>query len=188
MLLVVDLALAVTITFLLVANAPEEKPVTVITANGMQTAFGPAAAPLRNGWVIVEARAGGEPFIRVDGADIEFPRQLRIAIVDGALERTLDFVPPPSDRAYTWIRIEDVDGLRSLERNVLVPATGTFDYGDLVDVDPFTFVPSSDPSVLDTVQTVLLDGLRLERLASKAEYDALPRPLDPSILYLYPTP
>jgi len=134
--------------------------VTLIRAIPLQNAFGDTASPLRNGTVSVVPWAGVRPYVRVDGADVEFPVELTIRIRDGVLDQELEITPPPSGEACVRIRIEDTDRRRTLERFVLVPASGEVDFEDLVDVDPSSFEPVDvTPSLIETIDQRVQDNI-----------------------------
>jgi len=116
--------------------------------------------PIAHGRVRLDPVAGDQiagPI--VSGEKVTFLKSSVVEIRDGVPERSLE-IPDPSGRAAArWTIWPDVNDLRrSFTRTTEIPASGTHAFGDLVDVDPDTFLPIPEP--LPSVQELLADALR----------------------------
>lgn len=75
----------------------------------------------------------------IDAADdyVVLPQQFTATLVGGKIQLTL----APTTATWVWRITERVPG--GIVRYVSVPASGTFEYGDLADVDPDTLNPTT---------------------------------------------
>lgn len=112
---------------------------TVIDLHVYETFTSDGFVEITGGTVTAQYWAGGAPYIAVDSDGVVFPAYMTVPVVDGQLTTVLDLTPTNEFCCVRW----DVQyGLHHLTRYTLVPETGPVDFGDLVDVDPNTLVPS----------------------------------------------
>lgn len=154
---------------------------TVVTLTGLERLLG-APGPIDAGEIEATYWAGASPFISVDGADVTFPPAITVAIVAGAPAVELDMEPTAGECCVRWV-VRSSNGGFTLVRYTTIPASGPVDFGALPVVNPATFAPASDPSMLDTIQSQLLDGLTLRKV-TQAEYDLIPEPRPTDVLYV----
>lgn len=113
---------------------------TVIALQGLETQLG-ADGEITGAIVQAQYWAGTAPYIAVDGADVVFPSPITVQIVDGDPASPIDLMPTDAACCVRW----DVwYGVHHLTRYTTIPAVGPVEFGDLVDVDPATFVPTDD--------------------------------------------
>lgn len=155
---------------------------TVVQLTALETVLG-AAEPISRGDVTITYWAGIRPFVNVVGSEVTFPAPIRVPIVDGAPVGTIDLVPTGGVCCVRW-DVRSFNGRLALPpRYTSIPANGPVDFGDLSVVDPATFAPADDPSIIDTLRGQLFDGFaRLERI-TQSDYDLIPTP-DPDVLYV----
>jgi hypothetical protein len=151
---------------------------TVVTLNGLETMLG-APGPMKRGKVQVDYWAGARAVTRVDGADVTFPSQITVAIADGSLVEVLDL---PATGGVCCVRIVVSSGGKQLIRFVEIPASGPVDFGDLVDVDPATFIPTGEVVAAWEAAIAEVAGIRDEVAANSLT--ATPDPENPDLLIL----
>lgn len=154
---------------------------TVVNLTALETLLD-APGDIERGYVDATYWAGPGPYIGVDGDDVTFSPTIRVAITDGAPVVPLDMVPTAGLCCVKW-RIGSLNGGFVLTRFTSIPDTGPVDFGDLPVVNPHTFAPASNPTIVDTIRTELLDGHRLE-VVTQAEYDLIPIPRPDDVLYV----
>lgn len=152
---------------------------TVITLHGLETALG-SPEPLKVGRFVGEPWAGTSSHIRVDGADVEFPRQVVVAIEDGDPVTAIDLPVLP----VPWkVWIEDLGrGRKTTPRYVLVPESGPVDWADLIDVDPTTFEPTDD--IVTAWQAAIDEVTAIRNEVASMAVTATIDPEDPDVLIL----
>lgn len=142
-----------------------------------------APGPIGRGSVTVTYWAGAEEFRGVDGDEVTFSPPIVVDIEDGEPVDEIDLEPTRGVCCVRW-EIRSFNGPFSLVRFTSIPDdVDEVAFGDLPVVDPTSYEPADVPAtVLDTVQSELLDGIRLQRITQDA-YDALPEH-DPDVLYV----
>lgn len=115
---------------------------TVIMLNALETLLGGAAAAAKAYVTVEYKQSGGRPAVVVDGADVTLARTVRVEIRDGVPVSTVEVDPTVTDVTYAKLTVRSyASGTPKLVWNVIIPASGTYDIGDLTQVDPDTFTP-----------------------------------------------
>ena len=136
---------------------------TVVSLRGLHTALG--APAVTSGVVTVEYWAGSRPVARVDGADVIFPALITAPIVAGD-PGALDLPPTRGVCCVKWTVQSDVSPT-SVVRFTEIPEDPT-DFGDLVQVDPATFVPTGEVVAAWEAVVGTVEGLRTDAATSAA--------------------
>ena len=134
---------------------------TVVSLRGLHTALG--APAVTSGVVTVEYWAGSRPVARVDGADVIFPARITAPVVAGD-PGVLDLPPTRGVCCVKWTVQSDVSPT-SVVRFTEIPETAT-DFGDLVQVDPATFVPTGEIVAAWEAVVGTVEGLRADAATS----------------------
>lgn len=113
---------------------------TLVVIDLQQTIFG-GFGPVSSGLVEATYWAGNRAYQEVAGAEVRFPKTLRMVTTGEPV--TLDMVPTLGVSCVRWT-VQNRTGGQSLTRFTEIPDVGTIDFGDLIDVDPATFQPSEE--------------------------------------------
>lgn len=126
---------------------------------------------LDRGYVVATPWVGNSPAIQVDGEDILFPREITLQIHNGVASAALDL--PAIDIPYKLV-VSDLRTGETIERFVIVPDVEAVDFGDLVEVNPFTYIP--DENVVTAWQAAIdeVASIRTQAIADmQAKLDSL---------------
>lgn len=129
---------------------------TLINLTSLQTALD-APEPILNGAVAVTYWAGSGPFVNIDGASVTFPSPIRVAIVDGVPTAPLELTPTGGVCCVRWQIASTTDPI-TVTRFTTIPDTGPVDFGDLPPVNPLTFSPVADPTLLESLAQFIHDN------------------------------
>lgn len=122
---------------------------TLVNLTALETLLD-APGPIERGVVAATYWAGNGPFLDVEGAAVTFPRPIRVGIVDGAPESSLEMTPTGGVCCVRW-QIGSATDPTSLTRFTTIPDTGPVDFGDLPTVNPLTFAPTAEPTLLEAI-------------------------------------
>jgi hypothetical protein len=117
---------------------------TTINISGLVQVLGiPGQEPIGSGEIVSTPWAGSEAAVRFDGPDIIVPDALVTQIIDGVPAPPLDL--EPNDTTWCWRITVIVPEVRFSHTGYYsVPNLAAIDFGALVEVDPYTFVPNSN--------------------------------------------
>lgn len=87
--------------------------------------------------------AGSRAAVRVDGAEVIVPAPVTVAITAGVPDVPINL--EPNDGTWCWkVVVYTTRPAHRLTRYVTVPASGPVDFGALIDVDPTTFIATTE--------------------------------------------
>lgn len=88
-------------------------------------------------------RSAYQSAVRVDGADVTFPEEIRCTFTGGVWDVVPELVDLPVGTFWS-VELRDTHSGKRLERSVVLPAgVGPFLFSELVDIDPATLSPST---------------------------------------------
>ncbi len=133
--------------------------------------------------------AGDCAAAELDGATFVIPDTLRVPIVNSVPQVPFD-LEPTTDGDYCWRIIMEFHQPRFRQvRFVAVPDLGPVPYEDLVDVDPFTYVPTANHSAAwqaELAKRPTTDGSILSIMSmTQTEFEAITPP-DTQLTFIIP--
>lgn len=129
---------------------------TLINLTSLQTALD-APEPILNGAIAVTYWAGSGPFVNIDGASVTFPSPIRVAITNGVPAAPIELTPTGGVCCVRW-QIASATEPIAVTRFTEIPDTGPVDFGDLPAVNPLTFSPVTDPTLLESLAQLIHDA------------------------------
>lgn len=133
----------------------------------------PGQSPIGSGEIVATPWAGSEPAIRFDGPEIIVPDALRVEIIDGIPVPPLDL--EPNESSWCWRITVVVPEVRFRYTGYYgVPNLPSVDFGDLVEVDPYTYLPNRETvAAWATAVTSPTRRILTVEAMTQAEFDGL---------------
>lgn len=115
---------------------------TIVNLNTLATVLGVPGTVVANSTVVATPWRGDEAAVRMDGPEVIIPDGVKSSLVNGVATPPLDLLP--NDGSWCWrITIVTETPVLRFTRYVTVPDQPNVDFGDLVEVDPHTFLPTN---------------------------------------------